>query len=375
MKTDARPISPPDFNPTNPKKGNRMRLMTILTLLMSLSTVACSQDDKSDSTVAKELNSLTEAPTAPDFKFLPDEVAKVGDKVLTREYVVERINERAKVDPMFGYMVLPQLKTKEMVKERILMPLINSEIMLQLAAKAGFPADSTTCAKIFDEQVAKMPKELLEQMTAQLKTQGRTVEQAREEFIGSKTTQEQAAIQFWIEKVIIPTITITDTEIKAMYDATKDSSVNASHILIAPVIPAKADLPANEAMTQATAEQKAEAKAKLEAILVKIKAGEDFGKMAEDNSACPSGKKAKGSLGTFNRGQMVPIFEEVSFKLEPGSISEVFESPFGYHIVRRATFEECKADLTQAAQNEALENAIEKQIEAAKSDIKVDIKI
>lgn len=349
-----------------------MRTMTILALLTALSTVACSEEKKS----ALENAPMMEAPQTPDFKFLPDEVAKVGDKVLTREYVVERIEERKMIDPMFGYVVVPTLKTKEAVKEKILMPLINSEIMLQLAAKAGYPADSETCAKIFDEQVAKMPKEVLEQMTAQLKMQGRSIEQARAEFISNKSTQEQAAIQFWIEKEILPGISVSDTELLKVYNDSKDSQVNASHILIAPTIPGKDDLPANEAMKQATAEQKAEAKAKLEGILADIKAGKkEFGAAAEEFSACPSGKRAQGSLGTFNRGQMVPEFETVSFGLEPGAVSAVFETPFGFHIVRRATFEECKKDLQSAAKNEAMEKAIEARIEAAKKDIKVDVKI
>jgi len=70
------------------------------------------------------------------------------------------------------------------------------------------------------------------------------------------------------------------------------------------------------------------------AILDRIKKGENFSSIAKDVSLCPS-KKRGGDLGTFGRGQMVKEFENVAFALEKGQISGIVKTQFGYHIIRR----------------------------------------
>lgn len=75
-----------------------------------------------------------------------------------------------------------------------------------------------------------------------------------------------------------------------------------------------------------------ELKAQLDAAPAEAKA-ELFGKLAEENSACPSGKSAKGSLGEFGHGQMVPEFDKAAFALEVGAISDPVKTSFGYHLI------------------------------------------
>ncbi len=70
-------------------------------------------------------------------------------------------------------------------------------------------------------------------------------------------------------------------------------------------------------------------------VLKRAKAGEDFARLAIEFSDEPGAGPRGGSLGRFGRGQMVPAFEEAAFKLEVGEISDIVESPFGYHIIQR----------------------------------------
>lgn len=64
-------------------------------------------------------------------------------------------------------------------------------------------------------------------------------------------------------------------------------------------------------------------------------AGEDFATMAQENSDDRGSAADGGSLGTFRREQMVPEFSKAAFALEVGDISEVVESPFGFHVIMR----------------------------------------
>jgi parvulin-like peptidyl-prolyl isomerase len=75
-------------------------------------------------------------------------------------------------------------------------------------------------------------------------------------------------------------------------------------------------------------------RAKLEGILARVRAGEDFAKLANEFTEDPSGKGSGGDLGWFGRGVMVKPFEDAAFALKPGEVSGVFETQFGFHIVK-----------------------------------------
>ncbi len=79
---------------------------------------------------------------------------------------------------------------------------------------------------------------------------------------------------------------------------------------------------------------KESAEAKLAALRERILAGEDFATLAAEHSACPSGQRDGGSLGSFSKGMMVPEFEKVAFELAVGDVSPIFKTSFGYHIVK-----------------------------------------
>ncbi|MFW5876969.1 MAG: peptidylprolyl isomerase [Myxococcota bacterium] len=80
---------------------------------------------------------------------------------------------------------------------------------------------------------------------------------------------------------------------------------------------------------------KEEAREEAERILAEAeKPDADFQELAREHSDGPSGPKG-GDLGTFRRGQMAPPFEEAAFELEPGELSGVVETDFGFHIIER----------------------------------------
>ena len=79
---------------------------------------------------------------------------------------------------------------------------------------------------------------------------------------------------------------------------------------------------------------KEEALARIGEVKQKLEAGQSFEDMAREYSDGPSGPKG-GDLGSFGRGRMHPAFEAAAFGLEVDGVSDVVETPFGYHLIQR----------------------------------------
>jgi peptidyl-prolyl cis-trans isomerase C len=103
----------------------------------------------------------------------------------------------------------------------------------------------------------------------------------------------------------------------------QEEAVRASHILIR-VEPDAAD----------AAKQKARARA--EDLAKQAKGGGDFAELARKNSADPGSATMGGDLGFIAPGQTVAAFDKTAFSMEPGQVSDVVETEFGFHVIKVA---------------------------------------
>ena len=130
-------------------------------------------------------------------------------------------------------------------------------------------------------------------------------------------------------------------EVDAEYDNQKhrytglEKQVRARHILI------KVASDADEATKQA-------ARTKIDALLARAKAGDDFAALAKANSEDEGSAKKGGDLGFNPKGRMVKPFDEAQFALQPGQISDVVESTFGYHIIKAEAVREGDVPVDEA---------------------------
>ncbi len=133
-------------------------------------------------------------------------------------------------------------------------------------------------------------------------------------------------------------VKVTDDDLKQAYNQDKTASVR--HILL---------------MTQGKDEAgKAEVRQKMEALLQRAKAGEDFATLATENTEDPGSKNSGGLYENFPKGHMVKPFEDAAFSVPVGGISDIIETQYGFHILQvvdrkkeTRTFEEVKSELEQ----------------------------
>ena len=88
-----------------------------------------------------------------------------------------------------------------------------------------------------------------------------------------------------------------------------------------------------DAQQSSSTSTKEEARAKIEKIKTEI-TPENFDEMARRHSEEPGADQSAGDLDWFRKGMMVQPFEEAAYALQPGGISEIIETPFGFHILK-----------------------------------------
>lgn len=81
------------------------------------------------------------------------------------------------------------------------------------------------------------------------------------------------------------------------------------------------------------------ARVKAEALLARVRGGEDFARLAQESSDDEPTRARGGDLGTFGRGVMLHGFEVAAFALRPGDISGLVRTEAGYHIIQCLEYE------------------------------------
>lgn len=278
------------------------------TLTVLLLTAVCAGASVAEEAAAKGAHVQTSQPSPGDT------LLKVNGKPITRQEMDRAVK-----------IMLVQTGTKQLLPDAlkqaqaaILEQLTNSELLYQ----ASLEMKMKDLDKQVDEKLAKD--------RAAYKTDAEyEAALARMEMDPSQLkefTRRDIAINNMIEQRFAGKVKVEESEAKKFYDDNRakyferGASVRASHILIG--------LGEN-----ASPEQKDEAKAKADALLARLKKGEDFGELAKKESTCPSKEKG-GDLGVFGSGDMVPPFEKAAFALQPGEMSGVVATVFGYHIIK-----------------------------------------
>ena len=118
-------------------------------------------------------------------------------------------------------------------------------------------------------------------------------------------------------KVAVPPADIERAYNNNSEQYTTPEQVRASHILL-----------------KTEGKDDAAVKAKAEDLLKQAKAGSDFAELAKKHSEDEGSAKSGGDLDYFQRGKMVAEFDQAAFAMQPGQVSDLVKTQYGYHIIK-----------------------------------------
>jgi peptidyl-prolyl cis-trans isomerase C len=164
----------------------------------------------------------------------------------------------------------------------------------------------------------------------------------------------------------------TDAELRAVYDKNPSGFEIKEQLRVAHI---QLLVPAGGAE-----KTKAETRARADGLLKRLRAGEDFGRIARAESQDEGSRAKGGELPPFARGQLPKPFEDAAFSLKPGELSGVVDSPTGLHIIRliertpprKLSFEEAREDLRGRVGQQRQQERILALVERLKAQARIE---
>ena len=211
-------------------------------------------------------------------------------------------------------------KDNKEITSKVIDYMIDNEVVYQKAQSEGIKVDENDVEQKYN------------QIKTMLDANGdykKSLEKANiDEAYLKETIKKDLVINKYKEKYE-EDLKVTDKEIETYYNKNKsdfkEESIEAYHILVSTL---------DDNNKTVDDSKKEELKSKAESLLKEIKNGGDFEKIAKENSDDKSSGKKGGYLGYFTKDSKNAQFTKEAFKLEKGQVSNVFETPFGYEIVK-----------------------------------------
>ena len=263
--------------------------------------------------------------------------AIVGDVIITQSNVQERIIQKRQE----GIPIPPDSATFRTFVVSVVNELVDEELLLQKGKELKVEVPDADVNSTVEKQYKEVRKRFGSdaEFRAELSKAGYGTPDEYKRFVADGVRRSETitrTIRKLREDGKIVQVNVTAADIADSYERNKGSlpkrepSVAWRQIIIAP---------------HASPAAKQLARAKAESLLVELRTGGDFEKLAKRESNDPGTKDNGGDLGWNRRGHMVPEFDRWMFALPPGQLSPVVETAYGYHIIRvdRANPAEVKA--------------------------------
>lgn len=232
--------------------------------------------------------------------------------------------------------------------------LISLELASQEALRLGYAPKDEEVEEALTALKAEYEKP--EDLRQLLEQHGTTEADLREQLTHTM------ALKKWQENDFLAKIKVSDQEARAFYGQHQASLRHGDLVRLSQIF-----LPIPLAGAPAQIDKaKAEATAKGQEALQRIRQGEDFGRVAAEMSREPEAAENRGDMGWMEKNQSLPVFDQSILEMEPGQVSELLESPLGFYIfkiteIRPAgleSFENVRADIVEYLSGEKMEGAL-----------------
>ncbi len=256
-------------------------------------------------------------------------IAVVDDKIVLRSDVENKLRMEL-IGRGIDVRTVPQAELENMFN-KVLENEIQRNLLLVRAREDSIEIDDERVEEMVRAQVRQFKEQFgTAAFAEELKKAGLTERQMRDKFREQFRNQylERSMYEMLAQQVSVSPRDIKEFQEK--YRRGESNVVSLSHIFVEPV---------------ASTEQQDKIRPQAEAVLERIRAGEDFAALAKEYSQDPGSASRGGDLGFFGRGTMVPAFEDVAFSLKVGEVSDLVQSQFGFHIIR---VEEISGDQVRA---------------------------
>lgn len=261
-------------------------------------------------------------------------------------------------------------KRKEVTKQArtaVMNQLIERLLIEQEAAKLKIAVTDEEVDKILEE-LLKSKGVSLEEFRKTLAAEGETLDTYKDELRRDRTRRKL------IDRTVRSRVSVGEEEIGAYYAKHRDEYEGKAATRIQQILIVK------PAGTEGKAIQAVRAKA--EDILKKLNAGESFDLLVSIHSQGPAAGSG-GDLGFVEKGMMFPAVDEAAFSLEKGEISNVIESPVGFHIIkiidRRGAgikpIEEVREEILGQIGNEKMKKKFEEWLQELKERSFIEIRL
>ncbi|HEX2778658.1 MAG TPA: peptidylprolyl isomerase [Gemmatimonadaceae bacterium] len=252
-------------------------------------------------------------------------VAVVGNKAILYSNVIEAVNVRRAQ----GLQLPADSAGQAKVMRQIVDELIDEEVLVQKAKDEHVTVADADLSATVESQIKRVRGQFTteEEYRTELRKAGfGNPEEYRRSITDEarRSALQQQLIQKLKQDGKLVQVGVSEADVSKTYGERKADL---------PKRPATVTFRQIVVATKPSAAARAKARAKADSLLAEIKAGGDFALIAKRESMDPS-KDQGGDLGWNRRGSMVPEFEQWMFALQPGQVSPVVETAFGFHIIK-----------------------------------------